>query len=140
MDGESPSVQVVRGLHEAFNRRDRDGFLGRLADDVIWNVAGAHPLAGDFRGPARLWEAHLEPLWPSPARVEERSVLEHGAHVVALVEWLHDFGEGERAWSGVEVFRVEDGRVAARAEFTSRQSELDALFVRGCAAADISAA
>lgn len=134
MPSEGTGAELVRRLHEAFNRRDRDGLLGCLAEDVVWEVAGEHPLAGTFEGRSALWQESLEPLWESPARVEDHQLLEHGEHVVALVEWIHNFGDGERGWKGVEVLRLANGQVAERREFTSHQEELDRLFARGCAA------
>jgi ketosteroid isomerase-like protein len=132
--GAESGAKVVRRLHEAFNRRDREALLRCLARDVAWHVGGDHPLAGSFYGRDALWEGALEPLWASPARVEDHAVLEHGEHVVALAEWFHDFGDGEQGWKGVEVFRLADGQVAERREFTSHQTELDGLFTRGCPA------
>jgi len=125
---------VVGRLHEAFNCRDREALLACLAEDVAWHVGGDSPLAGTFEGRDHLWERSLEPLWESPARVEDHALLEHGEHVVALVEWFHDFGEGEQGWKGVEVFRLAGGAVVERREFTSDQAELDRLFTRGCPA------
>lgn len=127
-------AEVVGRLHEAFNCRDREALLGCLAEDVAWHVGGDHPLAGTFVGRDGLWEGSLEPVWMSPARLETHAVLEHGEHVVALVEWFHDFGEGEQGWEGVEVFRLAGGQVVERREFTSHQAELDRLFARGCSA------
>jgi len=53
---------------------------------------------------------------------------------LTAVEWFHDFGEGEQGWKGVEVFRLADGEVVERREFTSDQAGLDRLFTRGCPA------
>lgn len=127
-------AQVVRALHEAYNDRDRDRFLGCLAEDVIWHVEGDHPMAGPFHGRARVWEGHFEPLWPSPARFEDREVVAHGEHVVALAEVIHDFGDGQTAYDTVEILRVDAGKVSERWAFTSGQRELDRFFTRGCAA------
>lgn len=131
---EGAGAQIVRALHEAFNRRDREALLECLAEDVVWHAAGAHPMAGTFEGRDALWEGSLEPLWESPARLEDHAILEHGEHVVALVEWFHDFGDGERGFEAVEVLRLADGRVVERREFLSHEAELDRLFSRGCAA------
>lgn len=134
-DENGAGAAVVRRLHEAFNARDREALLGCLTEDVLWHVAGDHPLAGTYTGRSDLWERFLEPLWPSPARIEGEDVREHGEHVVALEAAIHNFGEGERSWETVEVFRVEGGRVVERTEFTSGQAELDRFLTRGCAAA-----
>ncbi|MGI8624375.1 MAG: nuclear transport factor 2 family protein [Solirubrobacteraceae bacterium] len=135
MGGNDKDAEVVRRSHQAYNDRDRDAFLGCLAEDVVWHVAGGHPLAGTYRGRDGLWQDLMDPLWASPARVFEHQLLEHGDHVVAVVDAVHDFGEGEQRFETVEVFRLDGGRVAERWEFASRQAELDRLFTRGCAAA-----
>ncbi len=126
---------MVRSVHHAFNERNREAFLGGLSEDIVWHVGGRHPLAGTYPGRARLWEGFMEPMWASPARVEDREVIEHGDHVVAVGDAVHDFGEGEQRFATVEVLRLDGGRVVERWEFTSRQAELDRLFTRGCAAA-----
>lgn len=135
MTEDDPRAAVARSVHEAFNQRDRDGFLAGLDEQVVWHVTGEHPLAGTYTGRERLWEDLMEPMWPSPARIEDREVLVNGDHVVASGSAVHDFGDGERRFDTVEVLRVEDGRVLERWEFTSRQAELDQLLTRGCAAA-----
>lgn len=134
-DEEATGARVVRTLHQAFNNRDRDALLGCLAQDVSWHVAGDHPLAGTYEGRSGLWEGFFDPMWPSPARVECNDVREHGEYMVAFETAIHNFGEGERSWETVEVFRLDGGRVVERWEFTSGQAELDRFLTRGCAAA-----
>lgn len=126
---------LVAALHRAFNERDREGMLACLADDVTWHVEGDHPLAGSYEGRQRLWDGYLSPLWESPARLEDRDIREHGEHVVAFMDAVHNFGEGERDWPSVEVLHVVDGEVTERWGFTSGQAEIDVMLTRGCAAA-----
>lgn len=127
-------VTIVSRLHEAYNRRDRDALLALLTDDVVWHVPGTSSNAGTFVGHDGIWKGVFGPMWPTPARVVARDVVEHEDQLVALVEWRHNFGDGEQAWTGVEVLRLVDGLVAERHEHMSRQAELDVLFERGCAA------
>lgn len=126
--------QVVRALHQAYNDRDRDAFLRLLADDVVWNVEGASPLAGAYQGRDTAWERYFEPLWPAPARFVDHDVVAHGDHVVAFGAQVHNFGEGERSYPSVEVVRLRNGKVAERWGFTTGQDELDVFLARGCAA------
>lgn len=135
MSRDDSRAAVVRSAHEAFNQRDRDAFLARLAEQVVWHVPGDNPMAGTYAGRERLWEGFMEPMWGSPARIEDREVLVNGDHVVATGEAVHNFGDGERRFETVEVLRVDDGHVVERWEFTSGQTELDELLTRGCAAA-----
>ena len=127
-------MTIVPTLHEAYNRRDRDALLALLADDVVWNVPGTSDMAGSFAGREKVWRRVFAPMWPTPARVYARDVVEHEDQVVALVEWRHNFGDGEQGWTGVEVLRLVDGLIVERHEHMSRQAELDRLFERGCAA------
>lgn len=134
-DDDGSGTEVVRTLLRGFNDRDDEALLGCLTEDVRWHVAGDNPLAGSYEGRDHLWERHLQPLWPSPARIEDDDVIEHGDHVVLLGREVHDFGDGEGAWDTVQVFRVDDGRIAERWAFTAGQDELDGFLTRGCAAA-----
>jgi ketosteroid isomerase-like protein len=135
MGEDDDRARVVRRLHQAFNERERAAMLECLAEGVVWQVAGDHPLAGTYEGRDRLWEDYLEPMWASPARIEDVAVRGHGEYVIAAGYAVHDFGEGEQRFETVEVLRLEDGRVIERSEFTSGQAEVDRLITRGCAAA-----
>ncbi len=128
-------MEILRTLHEAYNRRDRDALLALLSEDVVWHVPGTSSMAGTFVGRKAAWKGVFQPMWPTPARINAGEILEHGDQVVALVEWRHNFGDGEQGWTGVEVLRLAGGLVAERHEHMSRQEELDRLFERGCAAA-----
>jgi len=125
-------VTIVSTLHDAYNRRDRKALLALLTDDVVWQVPGTTSMAGTFTGRDSVWKGAFAPMWPTPARVFARDVVEHEDQLVALVEWRHNFGDGEQGWTGVEVLRIVDGLVAERHEVMSRQAELDVLFERGC--------
>ena len=126
-------VGIVRRAHAAFNDRDRDALMACLDDSVVWNVPGESPMAGAYRGARSLWDEFLEPLWPSPARVEDLEVRLHGDYVVSLGEAIHNFGDGDQRFETIEVVRVDDGRIVERWEYTSRQAELDSFLIRGCA-------
>lgn len=129
------SAEVVRRLHRAFNDRDRDALLACLAEDACWHVAGENPSSGTHEGRDAIWADVFEPLWPSPAQVDEHDVVVHGDHAVAFGAEVHDFGDGPQTWPTVEVLALRDGRVTERVAFTSGQAELDAFLIRGCAAA-----
>ena len=45
-----PSVDVVRGVYEAFGRGDVAAVLGAMADDVEWREAEGMPYGGVYRG------------------------------------------------------------------------------------------
>ena len=127
-------VAIVRRAHAAFNDRDREALMDCLDEGVVWNVPGESPMAGTYRGARGLWEEYMEPLWASPARVEDVDVRLHGEYVVALGDAIHNFGDGEHRFPTVEVVSTRGGRIVERWEFTSGQAELDEFLIRGCAA------
>ena len=45
-----PQVTRRREYLEAFNRGDLAAARDFFDDDVVWHVAGNHPLSGDYRG------------------------------------------------------------------------------------------
>src|SRR4051794_29815839 len=45
------SVEVVKGLYEAFGRGDVPAVLGGMAEDIEWNEAEGMPQGGTYRGP-----------------------------------------------------------------------------------------
>lgn len=127
-------VDLVERMHDAWNRRDREALLSCIADGVVWHVEGDNPSAGTCEGRERVWEQVFEPLWPSPARVRDDGLHQHGDHVVSFQHAVHNFGDGERSFAAVELLRVADGLVVERWEFTTDRASLDALLRRGCAA------
>ena len=47
---EHPQVARTREFLATFARNDFDALGEFFSDDVVWHVAGKHPLAGDYRG------------------------------------------------------------------------------------------
>jgi len=61
-------IETVRGLYDAFERRDLDAMLAGIADDCVLHFEGTARLAGrtePYRGPDGLREyfADVERLW-----------------------------------------------------------------------------
>ena len=72
---------VVEGYMDAFNRRDREGIVGCLTEDVVWEIPRTHLGAGRAVGR----EAFAEEALKSPAGTvtETRRLVEEGDVVVA---------------------------------------------------------
>ena len=52
-----PNEQILRGLDEAQERGDFEGFFSYYTDDTVAHLAGKSRLAGDYRGKDQLREA-----------------------------------------------------------------------------------
>lgn len=53
---EHPGVARARQSIELYMKGDFDRLRDFYAEDVVWHVAGRHPLSGDYQGRERLFE------------------------------------------------------------------------------------
>ena len=77
----SRNKAAVEGYIEAFNRRDREGIMGCLAEDVVWEIPRTHLGAGHAVGK----EAFAEEALKSPPGTVTKTtrLVEEGDVVVA---------------------------------------------------------
>lgn len=118
-------ARLLREGHAAFNDRDRDRLLEKIADDVTWHSPGDSPLAGTYNSREELWDRFFAPAWEAPLRVEDHEVIGTDEHAVALFDLVVSSGDGEKRWKSVEIGRVVNGKLVERWSFTDRQGELD---------------
>lgn len=118
--------QAVREAYDAFNDRDKEGLLSKLADDVTWESPGAGPTAGTYHGPSEVWDGLFAPIWDAPMRIEAVDAVSTDALAALGLELVFTLGDDERRWQVIEVVRVEDGRIAERRSYIDRQEEFDA--------------
>ena len=85
-----------------------------LADDVVWHVPGASPIAGDHRGRDAV-VAYFEKrrrLADNTFVMHPKGVLEDGDAVVQLVDGEAMIEGERRTWSTAGVYRIAGGLVA----------------------------
>lgn len=117
--------QVVREAYDAFNDRDKEGLLSKLADDITWESPGTGPTAGTYNGPSEVWDGIFAPIWDAPMRIEATDAVSTDVHGAVNVDLVFTLGEDERRWKLIEVVRVEDGRIVERRSYIDRQEEFD---------------
>ena len=83
MATEHPNATAYRRTADAFRAGDQAAVAALIADDVVWHVPGAHPLAGEIRGRDALM-AWLDGLRPKGFWLEEHDVFGNDVHVCAL--------------------------------------------------------
>ncbi len=105
-------LTLFRGLYEAFNRRDLDGVLARLSDDVDWPNAWK---GGRLRGREAVrdyWTAQWQEIDP---QVEPLSVTERadGALAVTVRQVVRSL-DGQLLSDGevVHAYRLDDGLIS----------------------------
>lgn len=114
----SPLAEKVEELH----RRQAAMYAGGpvdpvaelLAEDVVWHVPGASPIAGEHRGRQAVIEYFdtRRRLAGNSMRLHPGDLLDGEDVVVQLVGGSAEIGGEPVAWSTVGVYRFEAGRVA----------------------------
>lgn len=114
-------AQMLREGHAAFNKRDQDGLMAMMGENVVWHSPGDSPLGGTYNGREELWKSFFALMWGSPMKVEDREISGTDEHAVAIF----DLVVADRRWKAVEIIHVTDGKVAERWSFLDRQAEFD---------------
>ncbi len=116
-----PSVDVVRGVYEAFGRGDVAAVLGAMADDVEWHEAEGMPYGGVYRGGQAVAENVFGPVMrdiPNFA-VSPEELIGSGDTVAVVVRYT---GTGQATGKQldlpvVHVWDVRDGKIACFRQF-----------------------
>lgn len=106
--------RVIYELYTARERGDLDAVRQTLAEDVVWHEPDLdNPHTGDLHGPdavlGMIQEAQR--LTDGTFSLVPREVVEHGEHVVALIDWSAELGGERIEGKEVAVYRVRDGRI-----------------------------
>jgi ketosteroid isomerase-like protein len=118
------NVELVRRMHQAFNRRDTETFLALLDPDVEWVPMMARLEGAVYRGRAEVerWLAGLDHDWEE-LRTEPREFRDLGDVVLILGSWharARTSGLVLDAELGAWVAQVRDGKVVRQETFTDR--------------------
>lgn len=91
-----------------------DAVVELLADDIVWHVPGASPIAGDHRG----HDAVIE-YFKTRRRIADNSMQLHLGEmlsevdlVVQLVDGTAELGGESVSWKTVGIYKLEANRIA----------------------------
>jgi len=112
------AVEVVQRFNDAFNRHDVDAVMALMSQDIVFENTRPAPDGERFEGHER-----IRPFWEqffarSPqAHFDAEEIF--GAGDRCVVRWVYSWvKEGKRGHvRGVDVFRVQDGRVAEKLSY-----------------------
>ena len=107
---EHPQVVRTRQFLDMFARGELESLGEFFADDVVWHVAGAHPLSGDYVGRDALVEYFLRARDESAAtlKLEPSGILASDRHVAIFLR-----ATGERDGKTLDVEMAETISVGA---------------------------
>ncbi len=83
MGDDHPNALAYIRTVEAFRDRDFETIASLIAEDVVWHLPGAHPLAGDWEGRDQLVQLFAK-LGPLGFTIREHDVFADDDHVCAL--------------------------------------------------------
>jgi uncharacterized protein len=115
------SVDVVRGVYEAFGRGDVPAVLGAMADDIEWHEAEGMPYGGVYHGGEAVAQNVFGPITQDipDFAVKPEEFIASGDAVAAVVRYT---GTGKATGKQlnlpvVHVFNVRNGKIAQFRQF-----------------------
>lgn len=122
-----PSVDVVRGVYEAFGRGDVAAVLGAMADDCEWHEAEGMPYAGTFTGAEAILGNVLGPMNQDVEGfiVKPDELLDAGEKVLSLGHYGGQAANGPVDLKFAHVWTVRDGALVRFDHFTDTKLYAD---------------
>jgi len=115
------SVDVVRGVYEAFGRGDVPAVLGAMTDDIEWHEAEGMPYGGVYHGGEAVAQNVFGPITQDipDFAVKPEEFIASGDAVAAVVRYT---GTGKATGKQlnlpvVHVFNVRNGKIAQFRQF-----------------------
>lgn len=115
------SVDVVRGVYEAFGRGDVPAVLGAMADDIEWHEAEGMPYGGVYHGGEAVAQNVFGPITQDipDFAVKPEQFIASGDSVAAVVRYT---GTGKATGKQlnlpvVHVWDVRNGKIAQFRQF-----------------------
>jgi ketosteroid isomerase-like protein len=109
------TLAAVERFNDAFNRHDLDAVMAAMTDDALFESPWPPPDGGRVEGSAEM-RAYWEKFFANnpDARFDAEEIFAAGDR--CTVRWLYRKTKDGSPWHlrGIDVFRVRDGKVAAK--------------------------
>ena len=125
------NIDLVRSYFDALNRGDFAGAGSTFADDLVWHQPGTHSLSGTHRGKAAVFGllgAFVERSAGSFRIDRVDQLFGNGDLVAATIVFSASAGAKSMAMAGVDLLRVENGKIAEAWLFSADQPAEDAFW------------
>jgi ketosteroid isomerase-like protein len=126
---ETSSVEVVRGVYEAFGRGDVPAVLGAMTDDIEWHEADGMPYGGVYHGPQTVAEKVFAPIVADVEgfTVTPEEMIGSGDTVAVVARYT---GTGKVTGKSLDVpvthvWEVREGKIARFRQFADTAQFLD---------------
>ena len=117
--------EVFRDYSNALEQGDLESVFLMLSDDIKWNMGGNGPLSGTIIGKKDLADClgKSAELSNGTFRVVTNWVAENGDYVVASVDSLAERNGKKLKNPGIDLFRIENGKIQEVWTFSQLQAE-----------------
>ncbi|MDO4773498.1 MAG: nuclear transport factor 2 family protein [Bacillota bacterium] len=121
------AIEVFEKYSNALEQGDLESVFSMLSDDVKWNMGGNGPLSGTIIGKKSLADClgKFAELSKGTFRVITNWAAENGDYVVASVDSLAEKNGKNLKNPGVDLFRIENGKIQEVWTFSQLQAEED---------------
>lgn len=120
-------IEVFKNYSNALEQGDLESVFSMLSDDIKWNMGGNGPLSGTIIGKKDLADClgKFAELSNGTFRVITNWVAENGDYVVASVDSLAERNGKKLKNPGIDLFRIENGKIQEVWTFSQLQAEED---------------
>ncbi len=125
---EHPNAQLWRRAQEAFSRRDMDSLRTFWADDIVYHVPGASPIAGDHKGLDAVLALFAKIVEMDIRIVDVHDVLASDDHVVALVRGTASREGRQLSMNQANIYNASDGKITEAWLLPTDQLAFDEFF------------
>lgn len=120
-------MKVFTTYAEALSRGDFDAVFETMSDSIIWHMGGESSLSGVIKGKKALGERFEEFMKRSNGtfRVITNWVASNDCFVATSVISLAERGEKKLNDPGIDLFKIENGKIQEVWTFAEKQAEED---------------
>jgi ketosteroid isomerase-like protein len=108
------TLATIERFNEAFNRHDVDAVMALMTDDVVFENTSPPPDGERHEGQSAV-RAFWETFFAGSPRAHFTAEDTFAAGDRCTVRWRYSWGDG--SIRGVDVFRVQDGKVAEKLSY-----------------------
>ncbi len=122
------NYEVARDYFDALEAGDMKKLASIFADGIIWHQPGSGSLSGTYRGSDKVFLLLKQFMDKSSGsfRIDEvRAIMENGDLVSAVLHFSAKRQGASMSMPGIDVMRIESGRIAEMWLFSSDQEAED---------------
>lgn len=130
------TLATAKSYFAALQTGDMAKLDALLADDIVWHQPGQNPFSGRQEGKAAVYKmigGMMTATRGSFAITRTTSFANNGGLVAVTIEFAAQAPSGEMQMTGVDLLRIEQGRIKEVWLFSSDQTEEDRFWTQAAA-------